>query len=63
MGLFVVWVILSALVALLGRNRNIGYGWSFALCVLISPLIGLIITLLSKKKEAFVEISNTEEKE
>ena len=47
---FVILVILSALVALVGRNRNIGYGWSFVLCLFLSPVIGLIIILFSKKK-------------
>lgn len=44
-------IILCALVALLGRKRKIGYGWSFVLCLFLSPVIGLIITLCSKKKE------------
>lgn len=42
-------VILSALIALLGSNRKIGYGWSFFFCLFLSPIIGLIIILLSKK--------------
>lgn len=56
-------VILSALVALLGRDRKIGYGWSFVLCLFLSPIIGLIIILFSKKKEIeFVEVgSNTKQ--
>lgn len=45
------WVIICALIALLGRKRKIGYGWSFVLCLLVSPIIGLIITLCSKKKD------------
>ncbi|HLN71756.1 MAG: hypothetical protein ACM3O8_03730 [Methylococcaceae bacterium] len=51
-------LISSALVALLGRNRKIGYGWSFALCVVLSPIIGVIIILFSKKNDAvdFAEI-------
>ena len=44
-------LILSFLVGSLGKNRNIGFGWSFALSFLLSPLIGLIITLFSKKKD------------
>jgi hypothetical protein len=43
-------VMISALVALLGRNRKIGYGWSFVLCLFLSPIIGLIIILFSKRK-------------
>ena len=46
-------IILSALVALLGRNRKIGYGWGFVLCLFLSPLIGLIIILCSKKNTFF----------
>ncbi len=53
-------VILSALVALLGRDRKIGYGWSFVLCLFLSPIIGLIIILFSKKKEIeFVEVGSS----
>lgn len=56
--IFIV-ILLSALFALLGRNRKIGYGWSFVLCLFLSPLIGLIITLCSKKKDVeFVEVEN-----
>jgi hypothetical protein len=52
-------ILLSALFALLGRNRKIGYGWSFVLCLFLSTLIGLIITLCSKKKDVeFVEVEN-----
>lgn len=52
-------ILWSALFALLGRNRKIGYGWSFVLCLFLSPLIGLIIILCSKKKDVeFVEVEN-----
>ena len=51
-------IILSALIALLGRNRKIGYVWSFVLCLFLSPLIGLIIILCTKKKETeFLDIN------
>ena len=47
-----------ALIALLGRNREIGYGWSFVL-LLSTGLIGLIIILCSKKKDVdFVDVNN-----
>ena len=59
----VILVILAALAALLGKNRNIGYGWSFVLCLFLSPIIGLIIILFSKKKDAvdFVDIKKEDE--
>ncbi len=57
-----MWLIMCALIALLGRNRNIGYGWSLVLCLLASPLIGLIIILCSKKKKVeFTEVEKREE--
>lgn len=55
--LVLVNVIISALVALIGKNRKIGYGWSFVLCLFLSPIIGLIIILFSKKKDVeFVDV-------
>lgn len=55
----VIWLISSLLIALVGKNRKIGYGWSLVLCLFLSPLIGLIIILFSKKKQPeFVEITN-----
>lgn len=44
-------VIISALVALLGRNRKIGYAWSFVVCLVLSAVIGVIIILFSKKND------------
>jgi hypothetical protein len=41
--------LLSVLVGLLGARRRIGFGWAYLLSVLTTPLIGLIITLLSDK--------------
>ncbi|MEA4840234.1 MAG: hypothetical protein VB110_04420 [Bacteroidales bacterium] len=58
----ILLAIIAALVALLGRNRKIGYGWSFVLCLFLSPIIGLIIILFSKKKDVeFVDVSNENE--
>jgi len=56
-------IIISALVALLGKNRKIGYGWSFVLCLFLTPLVGLIIILFSKKNDAveFIEINKEQE--
>ncbi len=58
-----ILVVISALVALLGRNRKIGYGWSFVLCLFLSPIIGLIIILFSKKVDSvdFVDIKKENE--
>ena len=48
----VLQIIVSALIAFLGNDRKIGYGWAFVLCLFLSPIIGLIIILSSKKKSA-----------
>jgi hypothetical protein len=59
----VIWLIVSALVALLGSNRKIGYGWSLLLCLFLSPIIGLIIILFSKKVDSveFVDVKKENE--
>lgn len=38
---------IDGLVGLLGSRRRIGFGWSFFLSLIFTPIIGLIITLLS----------------
>lgn len=52
-------IALSVLVGLLGRNRKIGFGLSFVLSLFLSPLIGLVITLFSKKNDVeFVDVQS-----
>ena len=41
--------LLSVLVGLIGSHRKIGFGWTFFLSVLLSPVLGLIIALLSQR--------------
>lgn len=58
MEMFILFVILSALIALIGKDRKIGYGWSFVLCLFLSPIVGLIIILLSKKNDVeFIDVN------
>lgn len=60
-GPLIFGIIISALVALLGKNRKIGYGWSFVLCLFLTPVIGIIIILLSKKNDVeFVDVPKEE---
>lgn len=58
----IAFIIFSLLVAQLGKDRKIGFGWSFVISLLLSPLIGLIVTLCSKKNSEidFVEIKKNE---
>lgn len=59
--ILLVAVGLALLVGQLGKKRKIGFGWSFALSLFLSPIIGLIITLFSKKKDVdFVDVSKDE---
>ncbi len=37
----------AVLVGLLGARRKIGFGWAFLLSIILTPIIGLIICLLS----------------
>ena len=43
----IVWFILSALVAKLGKNKQIGFNNTFLASLLLSPVIGYIFVLLS----------------
>lgn len=51
MGIFIGWMIFSIIVGALGSGRKIGFAGAFFLSLLLSPVIGLIITLFSKDKE------------
>lgn len=48
MAIFFSWIIFSILVGMLGKSRKIGFGPALAFSLFLSPLVGLIITLLSK---------------
>ncbi len=38
---------LSVLVGVLGSRRRIGFGWTFVISLIFTPLVGLIVALLS----------------
>tara|TARA_R110000868_G_scaffold184954_2_gene426686 strand:+ start:463 stop:858 length:396 start_codon:yes stop_codon:yes gene_type:complete len=46
---FLLWVLFSILVGAFGRSRDYGFWSAFLFSLLLSPLIGLIIVLLSDK--------------
>jgi len=61
MAQILILAVFAALVALLGKDRKIGYGWSFLLCLFLSPIIGIIIILFSKKNDVeFIDIPKEE---
>lgn len=51
MGILFGWIVFSFVVALVGTDRKIGFWGSFLVSIFLSPLIGLIVTLVSKNKE------------
>ena len=50
--LFVAWYALAIFISeRLGSKRKIGEEWSFFFSMILSPVIGLIITLLSPSRD------------
>jgi vacuolar-type H+-ATPase subunit I/STV1 len=49
-GIILGWLISSIIIGAIGSTRKIGFFGAFALSLLLSPLIGLIISLVSKSK-------------
>lgn len=47
----ILLVVLAGFVGQFGEKRKIGYGWSFVLSFILSPIIALLIVLLFDKKE------------
>lgn len=41
--------LLSVIIGLFGAHRRIGFGWTFLLSVLLTPLAGIIAVLVSEK--------------
>lgn len=39
--------LLAVLVGIIGSRRRIGFGWAFLLSVIFTPLVGLVIALLT----------------
>lgn len=62
--IFVLWIGLSLLVGVVGQNRKIGFGWAFACAIILSPIIGVVIALMSPSlkqlKEAHIFASHQE---
>lgn len=57
----VLALIWAALIGWLGSKRNIGFAWAFIASLFLTPIIGLIITLCSKKIEPAEESVNGED--
>lgn len=46
--IFVAWLFFSVLVGVYGRNKGLGFAWPFVGSLILSPLIGFIITVVTK---------------
>lgn len=51
----IVWILLSLGVGFLGDSRRVGFAGGFFWSLLLSPLIGVIIVLASRRKGDFDE--------
>ena len=51
----ILWIGFALLVGVVGKNRKIGFGLAFILAIILSPIIGLVIALLSKTKKDIKE--------
>ncbi len=51
MGIFFTWILFSFVVGAIGSSRTTGFLGGFLLSILLSPLIGIIIVLSSKRKD------------
>jgi fumarate reductase subunit C len=50
--IFTAWYILALVVSeKFGKKRKIGEEWSFFLSFMLTPVVGLVISLLTKPKE------------
>jgi len=51
MEIFIGWIVLSSVIAVIGDTRKIGSFKAFFLSIFLSPIIGLIVTLSSKRND------------
>lgn len=47
--------LLSILVGIIGSGRKIGFGWSFLISLIFTPVVGLIVALVSDPLPAGVK--------
>jgi len=49
MGIFILWIIFSFIIAFIGNDRKIGYGRTLILSLLLSPIIGALFAIASQR--------------
>lgn len=50
MAIFVSWIFISFIIGFVGDSRKIGFTGAFFACLFLSPLLGIIVVLSSKRK-------------
>jgi hypothetical protein len=49
--LFIVWYVLAMVISeRMGKKKKIGVEWSFLISFILSPVVGFMVTYLSKDK-------------
>ena len=61
MGIFITWIILSFIVGAIGADRSIGFWGAFLISLILSPLIGFLVTISSTSK-ASIAFAETQKK-
>lgn len=54
--ILLLWVLFSFIVGFLGHGRKIGFAAALLISIILSPLIGFIIVLLSGTKEDLTDV-------
>jgi len=57
--IIILWLLFAVLVGALGSTRKIGFGMALLWAVLLSPIIGLIIVLVSDAKATQADLATT----
>lgn len=52
MEIVISWIVLSIIIGFIGSDRNVGFFGALLWCLFLSPIIGLIITLLSESNQS-----------
>ncbi|MEO6316246.1 MAG: hypothetical protein ABIU63_14635 [Chitinophagaceae bacterium] len=58
--IIICWLVLAMVVALFGAGRSIGFSKSLLAAIFLTPVIGGIITSLSKTKKATAKQKETD---
>jgi hypothetical protein len=60
---FIVWVVFALIVGMMGSDKKIGFWGAFIISLILSPVVGFIIVMVSgSNEEAVQEIKAVAEK-